>query len=63
MKRDSIDRKEVEARINRQWPQEKWLSKCHYIIENDGSFSLEKQVAVVHSALLNDSKTTHPCGF
>ncbi len=63
MKRDSIDRKEVEARINRQWPQEKWLSKCHYIIENDGSFSLEKHVAVVHSALLNDSKTTQPFVF
>lgn len=60
MKRDGTDRKEVEARINRQWPQEKWLPNCNYIIENNGSFSLEKQVSLVHSALLNDAKTPQP---
>jgi dephospho-CoA kinase len=60
MKRDNITRAEVEARMKRQWKQEEWLPRCDYVIENDNGFDIQKQVSLVHSMLLKESKTNHP---
>jgi dephospho-CoA kinase len=44
---------EFERRVQAQWPQEKWLKRCDYIIQNNGDSSLIKQVVEIHHQLMN----------
>lgn len=44
MKRDNISREEVLKRINNQWSDEKKLELCDFVIYNEDSQSLIKQV-------------------
>lgn len=51
--RDSMSEGEFERRVQAQWPQEKWLKRCDYIIQNNGDSSLIKQVVEIHHRLMN----------
>lgn len=44
MKRDGISREQAAEWIDRQMPQEEKEHRSHYVIENDGVTSLEKQI-------------------
>lgn len=44
MKRDGISREQAAEWIDRQMPQEEKERRSHYVIENDGVTSLEKQI-------------------
>lgn len=44
MKRDGISREQATEWIDRQMPQEEKERRSHYVIENDGVTSLEKQI-------------------
>lgn len=48
MNRDGLDQAAVEARMNAQWPQEKWAPLCQLHIQNNGSESLIEQVLALH---------------
>lgn len=63
MNRDGLSRSDVQARINRQWPEEKWLSQCDFVINNAGAASLEPQVDAIHKALINTAETKPNCVF
>lgn len=52
MKRDSVSREQVLARINNQWPQEEKVALADYVINNDGKQSLITQVMDLHQTLL-----------
>ena len=38
-------------RVQAQWPQEKWMERCDFLIYNDGSASLIEQVLATHQQL------------
>lgn len=50
--RSGQSRSEIEARIAKQWPEEKKISLADYHIVNDGSQSLIEQVFTIHQILL-----------
>lgn len=52
MKRDKVDRSKVLSRMKNQLPQEKKEAVADYIIDNNGSQSLVKQVWEVHQKLV-----------
>ncbi len=52
LQRDSVTRQEVEARIDKQLPDEKKMELADFIIYNDGSKSLIQQVLEVHRQLI-----------
>lgn len=56
MERDSVERAAVEARIARQWPEEKKTALADYIIYNDGNSALFPQILDIHHQLLADSQ-------
>ncbi|MDR2816678.1 MAG: dephospho-CoA kinase [Proteiniphilum sp.] len=45
MQRDRLPRSEVEARMNSQMPEEEKIKHADYVIRNDNSLSLIKQVS------------------
>lgn len=49
MKRDGLDQAAVQARMNAQWPQERWEPLCAHRIFNNGSESLIEQVLALHN--------------
>jgi dephospho-CoA kinase len=51
--RDNMNEQEFERRVKAQWPQEEWMDRCDYIIQNNGESSLIKQVMEVHQGLTN----------
>lgn len=51
MARDGVDRSAVEARLSRQWPEEKKVEKAHYVIVNDGSRPILPQILAIHESL------------
>lgn len=51
--RDHMSEGEFERRVQAQWPQEKWLKRCDFIIHNNGESSLIKQVVEIHHRLMN----------
>ena len=53
MKRDSVNKEAVVARIAKQWSEEKKLHLADFIILNDGHQDLEGQVDIIHKALTN----------
>ncbi len=44
MARDGISREKALGWIERQLPQEEVVSRCHFVIENDGERDLNKQI-------------------
>ncbi len=52
MERDGSTRKDVEARINKQWSDARKKSYAHYTIQNAGTTSLIKQVIDIHHKLM-----------
>lgn len=57
MLRNKITEEQVKDRINRQMPETEKLRLADYIILNDGSQSLIRQVLSLHQTLLDRSKT------
>lgn len=51
MARDGVDRKAVESRISKQWPEEQKLHLADFVIINEGPQDLEKQVQIIHQEL------------
>lgn len=51
MARDGVDRSAVEARLNKQWPEEKKVEMADFVIVNDGTTPLLPQILQVHRAL------------
>jgi len=49
MQRDGLDEAAIEARMNAQWPQERWEPLCQHLIQNNGSESLIEQVLTLHN--------------
>lgn len=52
MKRDGLTAEEVKDRIARQLPEEEKVEKADFVIQNDGTHSLIKQVLSIHQELL-----------
>ena len=52
MKRDNTTREAVEARIDKQMPDERKIELADFVITNDGQHSLIQQVINIHKALL-----------
>lgn len=51
MKRDNVSRADVEARVAKQWPDEKKIPLADFVIENDSNKSLILQVIKIHENL------------
>ena len=56
MGRDGGNEEAVMLRVQSQTPQEQWMDRCDYIINNDGQLPLEAQVLTIHEALLARAK-------
>jgi len=52
MERDGVDRKSVEDRIARQWPDSEKVKRADFIICNDGAKPLLPQILELHHTLL-----------
>lgn len=52
MQRDGASREAVLQRMDKQWPEEKKVRRSHFVLYNDGSRSLLKQVLAVHRELV-----------
>ncbi|WP_417601431.1 dephospho-CoA kinase [Owenweeksia hongkongensis] len=57
MTRSSMTREEVEARMNNQWPQEQKLEKADYIVTNDLTESVIKQVINIHENIIRTANS------
>lgn len=51
MQRDGAEREEVEARMAKQMPEEEKMERSDFVIYNDGSRSLLRQVLNLHQQL------------
>lgn len=56
IERDGGNVEAVMLRVQSQTPQEQWMDRCDYIINNDGQLPLEAQVLTIHEALLARAK-------
>ena len=52
MERDQVSRKEVRARMAKQMPEEEKLKRADFVVYNDGSHSLVRQVWDIHRELI-----------
>jgi dephospho-CoA kinase len=52
LKRDNTTRAEIEARIEKQMPDEEKVKMADFVIYNDGEQSLVEQVLAIHQALV-----------
>lgn len=57
MSRSKMTREEVEARMNNQWPQEQKLEKADYIVNNDFTESVIKQVISIHENIVRTANS------
>ena len=57
MLRDNVNRSAVQKRINNQMPQKEKQKMADYIIDNNGSLSLVKQVLALHAQFLDLNST------
>ena len=57
MDRDQVSSTEVRARMAKQMPEEEKLKRADFVVYNDGTHSLIRQVWVIHQALLAKSET------
>jgi dephospho-CoA kinase len=56
MERDLLSRQEVERRIANQWDEERKVALADYVIKNDGSEMVIRQVLEVHNEIIQNSK-------
>lgn len=56
MQRSAVSREEVLARMAKQWPQEKKDAMADYLVLNDGSQSLIKQILSIHEDIIRHTK-------
>ncbi len=56
MKRDKLNEQQVSQRMANQWPESRKIPLADFIINNDGSSGLIRQIAVIHKILLRHSK-------
>ncbi len=56
IERDGGNEEAVMLRVQSQTPQEQWIDRCDYIINNDGQLPLDAQVLRIHEALLTRAK-------
>ena len=56
VERDGGNEEAVMLRVQSQTPQEQWMDRCDYIINNDGQLPLEAQALTIHEALLARAK-------
>ena len=52
LKRDPITRKEVQSRMDNQWPDEKKIPLASFVIENTNLAETKKQVKDIHHRIL-----------
>jgi len=55
MARDQLERAAVEARVAKQWPEERKVALADFVIYNDGQTPLLPQILEVHRSLLSFS--------
>lgn len=58
MERDGASREAILKRMDKQMDEEEKMSRCDYVIYNDGSHSLIEQVLHLHQQFLNKTGTT-----
>ncbi len=51
MQRDKVSEEEVKKRMDKQMNEEEKMSRCDYIIKNDGTVSVIEQVLKLHDTL------------
>ena len=56
MARSNLSAEAVEARMAKQWPQEKKDSLADYLVDNSGKQSLIKQVLTIHENIIRTAK-------
>ncbi len=54
--RDKSTREAVEARMNKQMPEEEKIKLADFVIYNNGDQSLEEQVRKIHDSLIESGK-------
>ncbi len=57
MQRNGITKAEVQSRISNQWPEEEKLKRADFVLYNDGSKSLIKQVLAIHENLISKANS------
>lgn len=55
MKRNSVKREDVLRRMDKQWPEEEKISRADYVIYNDLTQSVIKQVLAIHEDIIKHS--------
>lgn len=50
--RDGMSEEDFARRVAAQWPQERWMERCDFLVHNDGETSIIEQVLVIHRQLL-----------
>ncbi len=58
MERNGITEEEVRARMAHQWPETEKLKRADYVIYNDGTQSLIKQVLRIHEDIKRQANKT-----
>lgn len=52
LKRDHISRKEIQSRLDNQWPDEKKIPLANFVIENTNLEDTKRQVKEIHHRIL-----------
>jgi dephospho-CoA kinase len=52
LSRDGMSEEDFARRVAAQWPQERWMERCDFLVHNDGETSIIEQVLVIHRQLL-----------
>ena len=52
MQRDQTTQEEVEARMSKQWPDDRKIPLSDYVIQNDGEQSIIRQVLDIHHKIV-----------
>ncbi len=55
MRRDNSKRSDIEARMDKQMPEEEKIEKADFVIYNDGEQSLIRQVLYIHEQLTQEA--------
>lgn len=55
MRRGNVSREQVLERMENQWPESKKLERADYVVQNDHTESLIKQVKSVHEDLIRQA--------
>lgn len=53
MERDQVDESAVRARMDKQWPQHQKMLRSDFLLYNDGTHPLIKQIFRIHHRLLS----------